>query len=101
MGPSPAVHVQPGIRAVAICIFGHDGRILVNEGNDPLAGLRFCRPLGGGIEFGETGAQAIARETLEEIGAEVSKVRHIGTLENIFTYLGARGHDASVPRGAG
>ncbi|MFC5498576.1 NUDIX hydrolase [Caenimonas terrae] len=81
------------IRAVAICVFLDNGRILVNEGHDPVEGSSFCRPSDGGIEFGETGAEAVAREVREELGAEVANVRLIGTLENIFTYLGAPGHE--------
>lgn len=81
------------IRALAICVFSHQGKILVNEAQDPVKGLSFCRPLGGGIEFGETGICAVAREIREEIGAEVSDVQYVGTLENIFTYLGKPGHE--------
>jgi 8-oxo-dGTP pyrophosphatase MutT (NUDIX family) len=66
---------------------------LVSEAHDPVRGLSFCRPLGGGIEFGETGAQAILRETMEELGEQVTDVEYIGTLENIFTFLGAPGHE--------
>ena len=83
----------PRIRPLAICLMRHQGRILVNEAFDPVKNLRFCRPLGGGIEFGETGAQAVARELREEIGAEVTGIRYLGTLENIFTYLGEPGHE--------
>jgi ADP-ribose pyrophosphatase YjhB (NUDIX family) len=83
----------PRIRALAICVFRHGGRVLVNEAHDPVKGLTFCRPLGGGIEFGETGAQAVVREIREEIGAEVAGIRYIGTLENIFMYLGRPGHE--------
>ena len=83
----------PRIRPLAICVFSHEGRILVNEAHDPVKGLNFCRPLGGGIEFGETGVQAVDREIHEEIGAAVTNVRYVGTLENIFTYLGKPGHE--------
>ncbi|MRD48064.1 NUDIX domain-containing protein [Caenimonas koreensis DSM 17982] len=84
---------SPTIRALAICLFTHDGKILVNGAHDPVKGLSFCRPLGGGIEFGETGEQAVVREIREEIGAEVTNLRYLGTLENIFTYLGKPGHE--------
>ena len=76
------------IRPLALGIFRHVGRLLVFEGHDPVKGQTFYRPLGGGIEFGETGAQAMAREIREEIGAEVTNVRYLGLCENIFTYLG-------------
>ena len=74
------------IRPLALGIFRHDGRLLVFEGHDPVKDETFYRPLGGGIEFGETGAQAMAREMREEIGAEVTNVRYLGLCENIFTY---------------
>jgi 8-oxo-dGTP pyrophosphatase MutT (NUDIX family) len=81
------------IRPLAICVFYREGRILVNESHDPIKGESFYRPLGGGIEFGETSAAAVEREIQEEIGASVTKLRLIGTLENIFTYLDAPGHE--------
>jgi 8-oxo-dGTP pyrophosphatase MutT (NUDIX family) len=81
------------IRVLAICVFRREGRILVTEAHDPVKQQSFCRPLGGGIEFGETSAQAVAREVREEINAEVTNLRLVGTLENIFTYLGSPGHE--------
>ena len=81
------------IRALAICVFHRKGRILVNESHDPIKRETFYRPLGGGIEFGETSSEAVTREIQEEIGAKVTKMRLIGTLESIFTYLGAPGHE--------
>jgi ADP-ribose pyrophosphatase YjhB (NUDIX family) len=56
-------------------------------------GVTGYRMLGGGIEFGETGAEAVARELREELGATALDVRYLTTVENIFTYLGERGHE--------
>jgi 8-oxo-dGTP pyrophosphatase MutT (NUDIX family) len=81
------------IRPLAICLFRHEGRVLVNEAHDPVKDLRFCRPLGGGIEFGETGVEALRREIVEELGEEIGEIRFLGALENIFTYLGEPGHE--------
>ena len=81
------------IRALALCIFHHDGKILVNEARDPLTEKPFFRPIGGGIEFGETSAQAIVREVQEELGLPITDVRLLGTLESLFTYNGTPGHE--------
>lgn len=48
---------------------------------------------GGGIEFGETSAQAVIREVDEELGLSITDVRLLGTLENIFTFAGTPGHE--------
>lgn len=81
------------IRALALCIFHHDGKILVNEFYDPIKQQTFFRPLGGGIDFGETSAEAVVREIQEELGLAITDVRLIGTLESIFTYAGKPGHE--------
>lgn len=85
----PSHHIRP----LAICVFSRRGRILVNEVHDPAQGPSFFRPLGGGIEFSETSDQTIVREIREELNAEVKNLRLIGTLENIFTYLGIPHHE--------
>ena len=82
-----------GIRPIAICLLRRDERVLVFEGHDPTKPETFYRPLGGGIEFGETGQDAVAREVREEIGAEISNVRFVGLLENIFTFGGEPKHE--------
>ncbi len=81
------------IRVVAIGIFIHDGRILVFEGRDPHDGRVFYRPLGGGIEFGERGRDALTRELREELGAEIADVSYLGIIENLFTYDGQPHHE--------
>jgi 8-oxo-dGTP pyrophosphatase MutT (NUDIX family) len=81
------------IRPIALCVLRRGDAILVFEGHDPVGGETFYRPLGGGIEFGETGAAAAARELREEIGADLVGLRPLGTLENIFTHRGRRWHE--------
>jgi 8-oxo-dGTP pyrophosphatase MutT (NUDIX family) len=81
------------IRPLAICVFRHQDRILVFEGYDKAKGETFYRPLGGGIEFGETGEHTISREIREEIGAQAGKLKYLGALENIFTFNGTPCHE--------
>ncbi|MFJ4456043.1 NUDIX hydrolase [Pseudomonas sp. NPDC089392] len=85
--------LAPRIRFLALCVFHHQGKILVNVFEDPASGQTLCRPLGGGIEFGELGRDAIAREVHEELGQPISDVRLLGTLESLFTYAGKPGHE--------
>jgi|SRR5690554_2330854 8-oxo-dGTP pyrophosphatase MutT (NUDIX family) len=81
------------IRPLVIAVFRHKDRILVAEAYDPVKGETFYRPLGGEIEFGELSRDAIVREIREEIGAEITDVRFLGTLENRFTFNGTPGHE--------
>ena len=82
------------IRPLAICVFSHNGRILAAEGIDPTKGNQFFyRPVGGGIEFGEYAEQTLVRELREELNAEITNLRYLGTLENIFTFDGTPGHE--------
>jgi ADP-ribose pyrophosphatase YjhB (NUDIX family) len=74
-------------------LFRRGDRILVSESIDSVKGDYFCRPLGGGIEFGESSRDAMMREIREEIGAEVENLRLVGVLENIFTCDGKPGHE--------
>ncbi|BBP58355.1 NUDIX hydrolase [Pseudomonas sp. St316] len=81
------------IRPLALCVFHHQGKILVNQFYDAIKKQTFFRPVGGGIEFGERSHDAIVREVQEELGASISDLRLIGTLESIFTYAGKPGHE--------
>lgn len=81
------------IRPIALAIIRHQDRLLVFRGEDPMKPETFYRPLGGGIDFGETGQSAVRREIREEVGAELANVRYVGTLENIFTFKGRPGHE--------
>lgn len=81
------------VRAIAICVFRQQDSILVFEGYDALKRETFYRPLGGTIEFGERSHQTVIREIHEEIDAEITNIRSIGTLENVFTFEGQFGHE--------
>ena len=86
--------MQPGhIRPLALGIVWRDDALLVFEGHHPGEGETFYRPLGGGIEFGERGREALRREFREEIQAELLDVHYLATLENIFTHDGQIGHE--------
>lgn len=81
------------IRPITICVFSHNGRILVAEGYDPVKQQVFYRPLGGAIEFGEASSTTLTREIQEELGETVTNLRYLGTLENIFIFNGQPGHE--------
>lgn len=81
------------MRAIAIGVIRDGDRLFVAEGHDVVKGETFYRPLGGSIEFGETGADAVRREFVEESDRAVTPPTYIGTLENIFTNDGRPGHE--------
>ena len=81
------------IRPLALCVFRRADMIFVSQGYDSRKDQTFFRPIGGKIEFGERGSDAVAREVFEEIGAEVADLQYLGTLENIFTYEGKPHHE--------
>jgi ADP-ribose pyrophosphatase YjhB (NUDIX family) len=77
------------IKAMAVIRRPRDGALLVSESADPL----FQRPLGGHVEFGEYAVDTIHREFLEEIGQELTDVRRLGVLENIFPWQDGTEHE--------
>lgn len=81
------------IRVIAICLFRRGDEILVTEGLDTSTNRRYARPLGGGVELGETSEQAIVREIREEIGAEVRDLKLLGVLENLFELESEQRHE--------
>jgi 8-oxo-dGTP pyrophosphatase MutT (NUDIX family) len=86
--------MKPGkVRAIALCIFHNEGRILAARGYDPVKNQIFYRPLGGTIEFSEPAASTVVREIQEELNLEAAEISYLGTLENIFTFAGKSGHE--------
>ncbi len=84
---------SPRIRPLALAVIRRGDDLLVFEGRDEVKGETYYRPLGGGIEFGETAAAAVHRELLEELAAELTGVEQIAVLENLFTFDGSAGHE--------
>lgn len=81
------------IRNISICLIHRDRDIFVFEGFDSVKGETFYRPLGGGIEFGETAEEAAIREIQEEMDTVIENVSYLTTFENIFTLEGQPGHE--------
>lgn len=81
------------IRPISICLIRHGDRLLLHEGVDKVKGMRFGRPLGGGVDFGEHSRDAAIREIREELGAEITDVEQLGIVESIYVYEGEPGHE--------
>jgi 8-oxo-dGTP pyrophosphatase MutT (NUDIX family) len=81
------------IRVITICIFRRGNSVLVCEYFDSVDKKPFYRPLGGAVEYGETTEAAIRREIREEIGQEITDLRLLKIIENIFVHEGKPGHE--------
>jgi ADP-ribose pyrophosphatase YjhB (NUDIX family) len=81
------------IRLIAGAVIRDGDRILVWDDHDPATGEVVAVPLCGGIEFGETGEQAIARELDEEIGATATHICYLGLFEDIFDWAGQKRYE--------
>jgi thiaminase/transcriptional activator TenA len=95
--PDGAVRVSRGpvgaIRPLVAALIRDGERLLVWEDHDPTTGEVVSVPLAGGIEFGESGEEAIARELAEEIGATVARAEYLGTIEDIYEWDGRKRHE--------
>ncbi|MBK1988614.1 NUDIX domain-containing protein [Sphaerospermopsis aphanizomenoides BCCUSP55] len=85
---------NPGeIRVIVLALIRDGERIFVSEGYDPTKQSTFYRALGGGVEFGEPSHIALAREFQEEIQAELTNIRYLSCIENLFIFNGKQGHE--------
>lgn len=60
----------------------------------------FSRPIGGGVQRGETTAEALEREFREELDVAVEAGEICGTIENVFYWDGERESEIIVLREA-
>ncbi|MFO7631867.1 MAG: NUDIX hydrolase [Caldilinea sp.] len=90
--------VEGKLRVIVLAAIARpsDSALLVFRGYDPRKAQEFYRPLGGGVEFGETSQQALQREIMEELGITVRPVRRLGVLESIFVFNGRPGHEIVI-----
>lgn len=86
-------HDGKTIRVSAMAVIKKKGHILATQGYDPKTEQLFYRLPGGGIDFGETGQQAVIRELKEELGLDIIVEKQLGVVENIFTFSGKKGHE--------
>jgi 8-oxo-dGTP pyrophosphatase MutT (NUDIX family) len=84
---------QASIRVIVIGLVWNDGRLLAAEVTDDAGVVKGVRPLGGGVEFGETREEALRREFLEELGVAIDITPPWHALENIFEHAGHVGHE--------
>ncbi|MEV7094696.1 NUDIX hydrolase [Amycolatopsis sp. NPDC051045] len=81
------------IRPLALAVIWRGDALLVFDGRDDFKDETYYRPLGGGVEFGESSKDALKREFLEELGAEIEVGKQLGVLENVFTWRDRPGHE--------
>jgi len=84
---------RQSIRPVAIGLLRDGDRLLVAEVPNDDGSVKGWRPLGGGVEFGETAEAALRREFLEELGVEIEIDGPPTIFENLYEHAGCIGHE--------
>lgn len=87
------MHSEGQIRVLALGLIKKGDRVFISQGYDLVKQQTFYRAMGGGVDFGETSLEALIREFQEEIAAQLTNIRYLGCLENLFTFNGKQGHE--------
>lgn len=73
--------------------------MLVSRLSTP-AGESFYRPVGGGVEVGETSGETVEREFDEELSVSVTAGPVVGVIENQFRWDGTHNQEVMICRAA-
>lgn len=80
-------------RTIALAVVMQQDHLLLQPVHAPDGTLRGWRPLGGGVEYGERAADAVAREVREETTRHIEVVSLLDVSEHIFDWYGETGHE--------
>ena len=80
------------VRQRAAALIQSEGRVLLHR----VVGDAFWALPGGGIDAGETAAQALVRELQEELGQPMEPGALACVVENFFTYAGTSYHEIGL-----
>lgn len=92
MNPHPTLFSAPRVRQRAAALIQNDGRVLLHR----VVGDVFWALPGGGIEAGESAAEAVVRELQEELGETVKPGVLACVVENFFTCAGTGYHEIGL-----
>jgi len=81
------------IRVLALGLIRDGDRLFISQGYDSIKKETFYRVLGGGVDFGEYSRDALQREFKEEIETELTNIKYLGCMENIFMFNGEERHE--------
>jgi 8-oxo-dGTP pyrophosphatase MutT (NUDIX family) len=51
------------------------------------------RPVGGGLEEGETPEEAVRREVMEELGVTLGEIEPLGSIDHVWQWKGRENHE--------
>lgn len=81
------------IRVKALGLAWRGRRLLLTDIHADDGSLKGARPLGGGVEFGESAASAVVREFKEELGIDIAVSGEPLVMENFYVHEGSAGHE--------